>query len=87
VPEEVTGVFDIVSARGSRKKHLGTLAVVADSMRTGTLSETVVLDATYAVDDLFNTSNPARLILVPREGNRSFILQAQDVELLLISRS
>jgi hypothetical protein len=63
------------------------LAVVADSMRMGTLSETVVLDATYAVDDLFNTSNPARLTLVPREGNRSFILQAQDVELLLISRS
>jgi polyphenol oxidase len=87
VPEEVTGVFDIMSARGSRKKHLGTLAVVADSMRMGTLSETVVLDATYAVDDLFNTSNPARLTLVPREGNRSFILQAQDVELLLISRS
>ncbi|MGI9073377.1 MAG: tyrosinase family protein [Bryobacteraceae bacterium] len=86
VPEDATGVFDILSARGSRKKHLGTVAVVADSMRMGTLVETVVLDATDAVEDLFDSSSPARLTLVPREGNRSFILRTQDAELRVISR-
>jgi polyphenol oxidase len=87
VPEDATGVFDIMSARGSRRKYLGTLAVVADSMRMGTVSETVVLDATEAAEDLLDTPNPARLTLVPREGNRSFVLHAQDVELRVISRS
>ena len=47
----------------------------------------VVLDATDAVDDLFATSNPARLTLVPREGTSSFMLQAEDIEIRVISRS
>jgi hypothetical protein len=86
VPENATGVFDIMSAHGSRMKYLGTLAVVADAMGMGTLPKTVVLDATDGVDDLFDTSNAARLTLVPREGNSSFTLQAEDVEIRVITR-
>jgi polyphenol oxidase len=87
IPADATGVFDVMSIRGSSMKHLGVLAVVADAMRMGTLPKTVVLDATDAVDDLFATSNPARLTIVPREGNSSFTLQAEDVELRVITRT
>jgi tyrosinase-like protein/polyphenol oxidase-like protein len=86
VPENATGVFDIMSVRGSRIKHLGMLAVVADTMRMGTWPQTVVLDATDAVEDLFDTSNPARLMLVSRQGNNTFVLKPEDVELRVISR-
>jgi polyphenol oxidase len=86
VPENATGVFDIVSVRGNSMKHLGTLAVVADAMRMGTLPKTVVLDATDAIDDLVDASNPARIAVVPREGNDSFTLRAEDMDLRVISR-
>ena len=86
VPEDATGAFDIVAARRGRMKHLGTLAVVADPMRMGTLSQTVVLDATDAVEDLFDSSDPAALMLVPRHGSGSFVLRPQDMELRVISR-
>jgi hypothetical protein len=86
VPEDASGVFDIMSARGSSMKHLGTLAVVADSMRMNMVPETVVLDATNAVEDLLDASNPARITLVPRQGNSSFVLKPQDVELRVVSR-
>jgi hypothetical protein len=62
------------------------LAVVEDAMRMGTLPKTVVLDATDAVDDLFDTSNPARLTIVPREGNSSFTLEAEDIDIRVITR-
>jgi polyphenol oxidase len=86
IPENATGVFDVMSVRGSSIKHLGTLAVVADGMRMGTRPKAALLDATQAVDDLFDTSHPARLTVVPREGNNSFTLQAEDVELRVLSR-
>ncbi|MGI8959010.1 MAG: tyrosinase family protein [Bryobacteraceae bacterium] len=86
VPENATGVFDIMSAQGSRMKHLGTLAVVGDAMRMSPLPRTVVLDATDAADDLLDTSNPARITLVPRQGNGSFELKPQDIELRVVSR-
>ncbi|MGI8962715.1 MAG: tyrosinase family protein [Bryobacteraceae bacterium] len=88
VPENATGVFDITSVRGSSMKHLGTVAVVADAMRMGIQPKTVVLDATDAVDDLVNASNPARITVVPRDGNSSssFILRAEDMDLRVISR-
>jgi polyphenol oxidase len=88
IPENATGVFDIMAVRGSSMKHLGTVAVVADAMRMGTQPKTVVLDATDAVDDLVNASNPARITVVPREGNSSssFILRAEDIDLRVISR-
>jgi tyrosinase-like protein/polyphenol oxidase-like protein len=86
VPENATGVFDIVSVRGNSIKHLGTLAVVADAMRMGTLPKTVVLDATDAVDDLVDASNPARIAVVPREGSSGFTLRAEDMDLRVISR-
>jgi polyphenol oxidase len=86
VPENATGVFDIVSVRGGSIKHLGTIAVVADAMRMGTLPKTVVLDATDAVDDLVDASNPARITVVPRQGNGSFTLRAEDIDLRVISR-
>jgi hypothetical protein len=38
------------------------------------------------VDDLFDTSNPARLTLVAREGNGNFLLQTQDIDIRLVSR-
>jgi polyphenol oxidase len=86
VPENATGVFDIVSVRGNSIKHLGMLAVVADAMRMGTLPKTVVLDATDAVDDLVDASNPARIAVVPREGSGGFTLRAEDMDLRVISR-
>jgi hypothetical protein len=45
-----------------------------------------VLDATDAAHDLLDTSNPARITLVPREGNGSFTLQAEDAELRVVSQ-
>jgi Common central domain of tyrosinase/Polyphenol oxidase middle domain/TAT (twin-arginine translocation) pathway signal sequence len=86
VPENATGVFDIMSVRGSSMKHLGTLAVVADAMRMGTLPKTVVLDATDAIDDLVDASNPARITVVPREGNANFTLRAEEMDVRVISR-
>lgn len=86
VPDDATGVFDIVSARGNRKKYLGTLAVVADAMRMGTSAQTVVLDATEAVEDLLDTPESARITVVPRDANGRFSLPAQNVELRIISR-
>jgi polyphenol oxidase len=86
VPENATGAFDIMSVRGSRMTHLGVLAIVGDAMRMSPLPRTVVLDATDAVDDLLDTSNPARITLVPREGNSSFTLKAEDAELRVVSR-
>jgi hypothetical protein len=81
VPDNATGVFDIMSVRGSRTTHLGLLAIVADTMRMTPLPRTVVLDATDAARDLLDTSNPARITLVPREGSAGFTLQAEDAEL------
>jgi polyphenol oxidase len=86
VPENAIGVFDIMSVRGSRTAHLGLLAIVADTMRMTPLPRTVVLDATDAAHDLLDTSNPARITLVPREGNGSFTLQAEDAELRVVSQ-
>jgi hypothetical protein len=86
VPENATGAFDIMSVRGGRLKHLGVLAIVGDAMRMSPLPRTVVLDATDAVDDLFDTSNPARITLVPRQGNSSFTLRAEEAELRVVSQ-
>jgi hypothetical protein len=86
IPENATGVFDIVAVRGNSMKHLGIVAVVADAMRMGTLPKTVVLDATDAVDDLVDASNPARITVVPREGSGGFTLRAEDMDLRVISR-
>jgi len=86
VPENQMGVFDIMSVDGSRMKYLGTLAIVGDAMRMSPLPRTVVLDATEAADDLLDTSDPARITLVPREGNGSFMLKAEDIELRLVSQ-
>jgi hypothetical protein len=55
-------------------------------MRMGTLPKTVVLDATEAIDDLGNESNPARITVVPRDGTASFTLQAEDMDVRVISR-
>jgi len=85
IPENATGVFDIMSAHGSRLRYLGTLAVVGNTMRMGTLPKTVVLDATEALQDLFDTASPGMLIIVPREGNDSFTLKAEDAELRVIT--
>ncbi len=78
--------FDVMSVRGSSRKYLGVVAIVSDTMSMSPLPRTVVLDATDAVDDLFDTSNPARLTLVAREGNGSFLLQTQDMDIRLVSR-
>lgn len=86
MPENAIGVFDIMSARNGGMRHLGTLAIVADAMRMSPLRRTVVLDATEAADDLLDTSKPARITLVPRQGNDSFTLKAQDLELRVLSR-
>jgi hypothetical protein len=86
LPEAATGVFDVMSVRGSSRKYLGIVAIVSDTMSMSPLPRTVVLDATDAVDDLFDTSNPARLTLVAREGNGNFLLQTQDIDIRLVSR-
>jgi hypothetical protein len=86
LPENAEGVFDVMSIRGSSMKHLGIVAIVGDAMRMSPLPRTVLLDATEAVEDLFNSSNPAKLALVPREGNSAFTLQAEDVDLRVVSR-
>ncbi len=86
IPEDATGVFDVMSVRASSMKHLGTLAVVVDGMGMGTMPKSVLLDATEAVSDLFDASNPATLTIVPREGNSTFPLQAEDVEVRVVSR-
>jgi hypothetical protein len=75
------------SVRGSRMKYLGTIAVVADAMQMRPLSKTVVLDATDAIDDLLDAPDPARIIVVPRNGNGgSFTLHAEEIDLRMISR-
>jgi hypothetical protein len=84
LPENAMGVFDVMSARGGMK-YLGTLAVVADVMRP--MPKTVVLDATEAAADLLDTSNPARIILVPREGNGRLTFKAEDLELRVLDYS
>jgi hypothetical protein len=84
LPENAIGVFDVMSARGGMK-YLGTLAIVADVMRP--MPKTVVLDATEAAADLLDTSNPARIILVPREGNARFTFKAEDLELRVLDYS
>ncbi|MFL6354534.1 MAG: tyrosinase family protein [Bryobacteraceae bacterium] len=86
MPENATGVFDIVSVRGNSMRHLGIVAVVQDAMRMGTMPKTVVLDATNAIDDLVDASDPARITVVPREGNGSFMLRAEDMDLRVMSR-
>jgi hypothetical protein len=87
MPKSAMGVFDIVSVRGVSVKHLGVIAVVADAMQMGNMPKTVVLDATEAVDDLVNESNPARITVVPRNGNGgSFTLHAEEMDLRVISR-
>jgi hypothetical protein len=86
LPEDATGVFDVMSVRGSSMKPLGIVAIVGDAMRMSALPRTVVLDATDALDDLFDTSNPARLTLVRREGNGSLLLQTEDIDIRLVSR-
>jgi hypothetical protein len=86
VPENAMGAFDIMSVRGNRMTHLGVLAIVGDAMRMSPLPRTVVLDATDAVDDLLDASSPARITLVPREGNGSFPLKAEDVEVRVLSQ-
>ncbi len=88
IAENATGVFDVMSVRGDSMKSLGTIAVVADAMRMGTLPKTVVLDATDAIDDLLAASNPARMVVVPRNGNSSgsFVLRAEDMDVRVISR-
>jgi hypothetical protein len=87
MPENATGVFDVMSVRDNSMKHLGTIAVIADAMRMGTMPKTVVLDATDAIDDLLDAPNPARIIVVPRNGNGgSFTLHAEEMDLRVISR-
>jgi hypothetical protein len=87
IPENATGVFDVMSVRGNSTKHLGTIALVADAMQMGLLSKTVVLDATDAIDDLLDAPDTARIIVVPRNGNRgSFTRHAEEMDLRVISR-
>jgi hypothetical protein len=85
LPENSMGVFDLMSAHGRSMKYLGTLAIVADVMAP--MPKTVVVDATEAAADLFHGSSPARMMLVPREGNGSVTFKAQDVELRVLDYS
>ncbi|HZQ43146.1 MAG TPA: tyrosinase family protein [Acidobacteriaceae bacterium] len=86
VPEGVTGVFDVVVARGARRTHVGTLTVLADNMKDMQRKPvTLALDISKAVPDLLAKQQPAAIQLVARHKTdaraKPFMLRAQRAQI------
>lgn len=85
LPEDMVGAYDVVSVHGNSVKHLGSVAVVGHDMHMHTRKLAVVLDATEALEDLFDSSKPAFITLVARQGGARVPLNAEDIELRVLS--
>jgi hypothetical protein len=86
VPEGVTGAFDVVSLKGDRRTQIGTLTVLADSMRSKMhKSVTLVLDISKAAPDLLASEKPASIHLIARhaadKAAKPFVLRARSAQI------
>jgi hypothetical protein len=86
IPEGVTGAFDVVAVRGESHTQIGSLTVLADSMRAKTRKRvTLVLDISKAAPDLLAHEKPASINLFARHpaenAAKPFILRAQKAQI------
>jgi Common central domain of tyrosinase/Polyphenol oxidase middle domain len=70
IPPNATGVFEVLSVRGDRRIHLGSIGIVPHGDGAGHAKgrglQTVVLDITSAANDLLAKDKPATLRVIAR---------------------